>query len=146
MPKLQVLSMKFLESFWFETASLILISLYTIFIIFWLTLADLFSFITDGIMSTIDTVFLVLFLIEIVMKSFASSFRYLFDKFNLFDAIVVIISFTLNMIGIVAKGLGVLRLFRVVVITVRKITGNENKLRHQSKEVNPLESVLSIIQ
>ena len=89
--------MKVLESFWFETISLILISLYTVFIIFWLTLADLFSFINDKMMSQIDTAFLVMFLIEIIMKTFASSLRYLFDKFNCFDAVIVVVSFTLNM-------------------------------------------------
>jgi len=30
----------------------------------------------------------------------------------------------LNIIGVVAKGLGVLRLIRVVVITIRQITGS----------------------
>ena len=49
------------------------------------------------------------------------------------------------MSGIIAKGLGVLRLVRVVVITIRKITGNTNKLRHQSKEADPLKSVLQIL-
>jgi len=47
------------------------------------------------------------------------------DKFNLLDALIVTVSFVLNIIGIVAKGLGVLRLIRVGVITVRKITGKE---------------------
>ena len=55
---------------------------------------------------------------------------FLFDIFNAFDATVVIVSEVLNIMGIVAKGLGVLRLLRVVVITIRKITGNQSKLRH----------------
>jgi hypothetical protein len=54
----------------------------------------------------------------------------LFDKFNLFDAAIVFLSVALNMKGIRAKGLGVLRLLRVVVIAIRKITGNTSKLRH----------------
>lgn len=64
------------------------------------------------------------------MKAFASSGMYFVDFFNCFDAVIVIISEILNLMDIVAKGLGVLRLIRVVVITVRKITGNQNKLRH----------------
>lgn len=71
---------------------------------------------------------------------------FLLDVFNAFDAIVVIISEIFNILGIVAKGLGVLRLLRVVVITIRKITGNTSKLRHQSKNINPVESVIKILQ
>ena len=134
-----------LESSYFENISLFLISIYSIFIVFWLTVADLIS-IDELILSRIDTVFLTLFIIEIFMKSFASNLNYLKDIFNLFDAIIVVISFSLNLLGIIAKGLGVLRLIRVVVITIRKITGNQSKLRHQSKNINPVESVISILQ
>jgi hypothetical protein len=70
---------------------------------------------------------------------------FLFDAFNAFDATIVFISEILNIMGIIAKGLGVLRLIRVVVITIRKITGNQSKLRHQSKNINPLESVIKIL-
>ena len=55
---------------------------------------------------------------------------FLSDGFNLFDALIVIISEVLNLMSIEVKGLGVLRLLRVVVITIRKITGNTSKLRH----------------
>jgi len=48
--------------------------------------------------------------------------------------------------GIVAKGLGVLRLLRGVVITIRKINGNQSKLRHQSKLKDPVESVIKILR
>ena len=44
------------------------------------------------------------------------------------------------------KILGVLRLVRVVVIIVRKITGNTSKLRHQNKLINPVKSVLDILE
>jgi hypothetical protein len=69
-------------------------------------------------------VFLTLFFIEIILKTFASNLMFLFDIFNAFDALVVIISEVFNIMGIIAKGLGVLRLLRVVVITIRKITNN----------------------
>ncbi len=55
------------------------------------------------------------------------------DAFNMFDAIIVFLSLILNLKDVQAKGLGVLRLIRVVVITWRKIIGNQGKLRHQSK-------------
>lgn len=134
-----------LESSVFETISMTLITFYTLFILFWLTIAEIFG-IEEGILSMIDTAFLTCFFAEIILKSFASNFMYLFDVFNAFDAVIVIISEVLNIIGIIAKGLGVLRLIRVVVITIRKITGNNSKLRHQSKNINPVESVIKILQ
>lgn len=67
------------------------------------------------------------------------------DFFNGFDAVIVIISYIFSILGITAKGLAVLRLIRVVVITIRKITGNTNKLRHASKNANPVDSVIKIL-
>lgn len=100
-----------------------LISVYTVYVLFQLTIADIFN-VPESLLAQIDNVFLTLFFIEIVLKTFASNLMFLFDVFNAFDAAVVIISEVLNILGIVAKGLGVLRLLRVVVITIRKITGN----------------------
>lgn len=83
------------------------------------------------VLSQIDTYFLSFFLTEIILKSFASNLMYLFsDKFNCFDAAIVIISVTLNVMGFIIPGLGALRLVRVVVIILKKITGNQSKLRH----------------
>ena len=112
-----------LESSAFENLSMALISIYTLFILFWLTIADLIG-VDDELLSQIDFVFLALFFAEILLKTFASNFKYLFDFFNFFDAIIVLVSVVMNLMGIIAKGLGVLRLIRVVVITIRKITGN----------------------
>ena len=75
-------------------------------------------------MAQIDSCFLTFFFVEILLKAFASTGMYFVDFFNCFDAIIVLSSEVLNLMGITAKGLGVLRLIRVVVITVRKITGN----------------------
>lgn len=144
-PRLKMFCLKILESSYFENTSLFLISLYTFFIFYWLTLSDFFPQITTSTLAIIDIIFTSLFLAEILMKTFASNFRYLFDKFNAFDAVIVVVGFILNLVGIVAKGLGVLRLIRVGVIIVRKITGNEHKLRHQSKNINPVESVIRIL-
>lgn len=102
---------------------MVLISLYTLFILFWLTMADIIG-IDESILSKIDTSFLTMFFAEIILKTFASNFMFLFDVFNAFDASIVLLSEVLNIMGIIAKGLGVLRLIRVVVITIRKITGN----------------------
>jgi len=123
--------LKFLESTPFETASLATIAVYTVFLLFWLVHEEMMSFaIDDKIMSGYDQIFLIIFSIEIILKSFASNMMYLYDNFNLFDAVIVFISYGLNMAGIVVKGLSVLRLIRVVVIILRKITGNQSKLRH----------------
>jgi hypothetical protein len=129
LPRMQVTCLKMLESTVFETISMALISFYTLFILFWLTMADIIG-IDEAILSKIDTSFLTLFFAEIILKTFASNFMFLFDVFNAFDASIVLLSEILNIMGIIAKGLGVLRLIRVVVITVRKITGNQSKLRH----------------
>lgn len=75
-------------------------------------------------MTNIDSCFLVFFFVEICLKSFASSGAYLAEFFNSFDATIVVFSVILNIAGVVAKGLGVLRLIRVVVITIRQITGS----------------------
>lgn len=134
-----------LESRVVEWFSMFMISIYACFILFDLTFSDLLN--TDPYtMNMIDSVFLSFFFAEICFKVLASSGMFFFDFFNCFDAIIVFISEILNILNITAKGLGVLRLIRVVVITVRKITGNQSKLRHQSKNNNPVDSVIKILK
>ena len=89
----------------------------------WLDVA-LYNEVDEDLLALIDSVFLTFFFIEILLKSFASSGMFLADFFNGFDAAIVIASEVFNIMQITAKGLGVLRLIRVVVITIRKITGN----------------------
>lgn len=147
-PKLKIFCLKFLESTPVETVSMIIISLYTFFILFWLTHAEFVdgNGVDEKILAQIDNVFLTFFLVEIVLKTFASNLMYLYDGFNLFDAFIVILSQVLNLMGIIIKGISVLRLIRVVVIILRKITGNQSKLRHQNKNNNPVESVIKILE
>ena len=122
------------------------IGLYSVFILYDLTLTT-FLPIPKDLIDRIDFIFLTIFFIEIALKSFASSFMFLLlDFFNMFDATIVIASWFLNIAGITMKGLGVLRLIRVVVITMRSITGSKNKLRHQSKLNNPVDSVVNILK
>ena len=133
-PKLKVFCLKILESDQFERLSMFIIGIYTVFLMFWLISPE-FSpgpegLVSDKIMTGIDTYFLVIFFTEIVMKLFASNFMYIYDGFNMFDSIIVIISLIFNVIGVIIKFLGVLRLIRVVVIILRNITGNTIKLRH----------------
>ena len=121
------------------------IGLYSVFILFDLTMSAFFE-IDATLLQTIDLVFLTIFLIEIILKTFASSGMFLFDAFNLFDAAIVVVSFALMLNGITQKGLGVLRLIRVVVITIRSITGNKSRLRNQSMKNNPVDSVITILK
>jgi hypothetical protein len=108
---------------------MLLITVYTFFVLFLLTFAD--ALLDDlSLTQLIDTWFLIIFFLEIILKSFASNLMYLMDKFNTFDAFIVLLSLILNLFGITLQGLAVLRLIRVVVITLRKITGNDSKLRH----------------
>ena len=146
-PKLKLFCLKFLESTLVETFFMIIISLYTVFTLFWLTHAEFVDGegIDDVFLAQIDNYFLTIFFIEIVLKSFSSNLMYLYDAFNCFDAVIVVISQVLNFMGIIFPGLGVLRLIRVVVIILRKITGNQSKLRHQNKNNNPVESVIKIL-
>lgn len=122
-PRVKVWCLKMLENRVVETISLIIISLYTVFILFLLIVTEYVN-IDDRILEQIDQVFLTIFFVEIILKTFASNGMYLIDFFNLFDAVIVFTSQILSLAGITSKGLGVLRLIRVVVITVRKITGS----------------------
>jgi len=132
-PRLKDFCMKYIESSQVENFSFMVVFIYALFVIFMLTYQEFLSLfpggadlVNYGLLVQIDLFFLIFFLVEIVLKSFASDMIYITqDKFSLFDAIIVLASFILNVIGEDIKGLGVLRLIRVVVIVVRKITGNK---------------------
>ena len=87
--------LKMLESPFVETCSMINIALYTVFILTDLTAAETFNF-NPNIIAKIDRVFLWIFAIEILLKTFASNGAYLLDKFNMFDAVIVFISVVFN--------------------------------------------------
>ena len=82
-----------------ENLSLLIIGLYSIFILFDLTMSQLFD-VDANLMSSIDFVFLTVFFIEIALKTFASSGGFMKDYFSLFDASIVILSWVLMMNGI----------------------------------------------
>ena len=70
--KLQAFILKILESTGFETISLANIAVYTLFILSDLTLADVLHF-NPTLIAKIDRVFLWIFAVEIILKTFASS-------------------------------------------------------------------------
>ena len=128
-PRLKYCCLRTLQNAYIERLSLLTIGLYSIFILFDLTISQWFD-IDARLLQGIDFAFLNVFFIEIALKTFASSGTFLMDFFNVFDAAIVIGSWVLMIYGITFKGLGVLRLIRVVVITIRSITGNKSRLRH----------------
>ena len=144
-PRFMAAILKTLETQYAERLSLILIGVYTFFILFDLTLSQFFD-INPQTLLDIDFGFLTIFFTEILLKTFASGGDFLKDGFNMFDAIIVILSYALMIEGFNFKGLGVLRLIRVVVITIRSITGNKSRLRHQTKMKDPLGAVVAIFK
>lgn len=148
-PRLKLWFLKMLESEPVEMFFMIIIAIYTVFTLFWLThsgfLKEGVEPIDNRILGEIDGFFLWFFLIEIVLKSFASNWMYLKNTFNFMDFIIVFLSIVLNLNKFYQPGLGALRLVRVVVIIVRKISGDGGKLRHQNKFNNPVESVIKIL-
>lgn len=135
-PLLKIFCLKFLEHETTEVFSTMVVIVYTVFILFWLLSPEFASnpsgvIVPDSIMTNIDTYFLVFFFIEIVLKLFASNLMYIYAYANTFDTAVVVISLIFNLMGYTFKILGVLRLVRVVVIILKNITGNTEKLRHE---------------
>lgn len=138
--------LKLLESTIVEGFSMVVICFYTVFVLFQLTNSQMGEFISSKALANVDSYFLVLFLVEICLKSFASNLMYLNDGFNLFDTVIVVVSLVYNATGDPIVWMGALRLVRVVVIIIRKITGNTSKLRHQTKNMKPVESVIKILE
>jgi hypothetical protein len=85
----------------YDRISKSLLGVYSIFTLFWLSTSDLFEI--DYICIQIDLIFLAIFLAEILLKTFAIGFKYLCDFWNMFDIIVVLSSFVLNIMGIIVK-------------------------------------------
>ena len=88
-PKLKNCCLRTLQHQFIENLSLLTIGLYSIFILFDLTISQFFDIDADMV-NMIDFVFLNVFFIEIALKTFASSGSFLVDGFNLFDAAIVI--------------------------------------------------------
>lgn len=72
LPRLKNFCLKMLEHRVIETISLVIISIYTIFILFWLTMLETIN-VDVNKMVAIDQVFLFIFAIEIMLKIFASN-------------------------------------------------------------------------
>ena len=97
-------------------------------------LSDLFFY--------IDLIILCLFILEILLRFFAYAFVYLCEFWNLVDAIVVTVSFVFSIVGLNFKGVGVLRLLRLirVIIVMRKVSQSKKKLQQLRKENKGVDS------
>lgn len=56
------------------------------------------------------------FIIEIVLKTFALFLEFLQEPINIFDAIIVIISYYMIIVDLKAKILGILRVLRLIKV------------------------------
>jgi len=59
---------------------------------------------------------LTFFIIEIILKLFANGFQFLSEFINVFDSVIVIVSFVFLLIGSQVKILGLLRILRLIKV------------------------------
>ena len=99
------------------------------------------QFLTDFFFYT-DLIILCFFILEILLRFFAYAFVYLCDTWNFVDATVVTISFVFSIVGLNFKGVGVLRLLRLirVIIVMRKVSQSKKKLQQLRKENKGVDS------
>ncbi len=77
-----------------------------------------------------DLCLLCFFLIEIILKSFAQGPEYYANNWNVIDTLVVVVSFAFSVMNMQIKGIGVLRLLRLirVIIVMRRMSESKKKL------------------
>lgn len=121
-----------------------LVIFYSIFILVNLSVDPylIYSQVLTDLFYYVDLIILCVFLLEILMRFFGYAFVYICDKWNIVDATVVIISFIFSVVGMSFKGVGVLRLLRLirVIIVMRKVSQSKKKLQQLRKENKGVES------
>jgi hypothetical protein len=99
-----------------------------------------------------DFICLCLFVLELFLSIFAWMWTHLCDKLNIIDAIVILVSFIFSLINLNIKGIGVLRLLRLirVIIFMRKVSEKKKQyldLIQQDKGVSTnVPRVLGILE
>jgi hypothetical protein len=136
--------MLYIETPWFNTISRYMLGIYAGFVLFWLSTTDIWQL--DYVWSVIDLVFLTYFAAELAIRIFGVGIGYLFDCMNLFDAIIIIVSLFLYIFGIVSKPLAVLRLIRILLVSVVKFTGNQFQLRFRRGEDDPVKALEEMLR
>lgn len=132
---------KLLETTGYKIASMILLGVYAVYVLIVLSLGT-----ENYYLNAIDTSFVGVFLFEIVVASWVNNLKQFADFFNIFDAVIVSVSFILYFVGLSAKGLSALRLLRLVrlVLVLRKVTANPK--RKNDVFSTTLEETLAILK
>lgn len=74
-----------------------------------------------------DFVCLCLFMFELTLSIFAWMWEHICDKLNFLDAVIIIISFVFSLISLDIKGIGVLRLLRLIRVIIFMRKASEKK-------------------
>ncbi|KAF4670088.1 Calcium/calmodulin-dependent 3',5'-cyclic nucleotide phosphodiesterase 1B, variant 2 [Perkinsus olseni] len=130
---LRGLTILVVDSRGFEFSVYGLVGVYALFILAALGIEEYVSEAVSDVFETVDTVFLVFFLLEIIMRLIAETgYWYLNDRWNLFDFVIVVGSFVAKIAAPGnAKSFTILRLFRLLrlVLALRKAGRSRKKRR-----------------
>lgn len=141
------------ESRKFDLAVYSVVGLYAIFILAFLAITDYLSPEANNAMELVDTVFLIIFVMEILLRLVAHGLWYLLDPWSFFDTVVVFVSLLFklpimsNMEG--GNSMALLRLLRLLrlVLVLRKASATKRKPQSGSSTLqfsSPVERVLEI--
>lgn len=128
------------------------VGVYAVFILLWLAIEEHLSPEDQKILDDIDTVFLIIFLVEIFLRTVAHGRWYVFDIWNIFDAAIVITSAVFKIAQQANRSVTLLRLLRLLrlVLVLRKV--NATKKRPPPQQGNglnfssPVERVLDTFE
>lgn len=115
-----------------------LVGFYSLFVLSAIATADTYRGIkvVEDTFKYGDFAFLCIFMLEIVLKTFAYGLKFLLDLWNIFDASIVIVSFLFFFLPTGASSsltlLRLLRLLRVIMV-VRKVSEQRKKLQSLKK-------------
>mmetsp|Transcript_7813 Transcript_7813/g.7282 ORF Transcript_7813/g.7282 Transcript_7813/m.7282 type:complete len:89 (+) Transcript_7813:645-911(+) len=81
-------------------------------------------------------VLLTFFMVEIMLKTFAYGHVFIFEPINLFDNLIVVVSYVLLLINLKATFLGILRVLRLikVIIEMKKVADQKKLMQEMIKE------------
>lgn len=88
---------------------------------------------------------LTFFIIEIIMKLFAFGHVFLSEFINVFDSVIVIVSFTFLLIGSQVKILGLLRILRLIKVVsgMKKVVDDKRERQQAIKEQKKSSSTMA---
>ena len=136
---------KLLESIFYKRFSISLLLVYAVFVLIVLSIQGQLTDAQKVYTDNIDQAFISVFLLEIILNLFVQGFVFYSDPFNIFDTLVVLVSFIIFFFQLNARGLAVLRLLRLVrlIIVLRKVSTSK---RANSGYATALEETLAILK